>query len=184
MTFVELFLIALALSADAFAVSVTNGLSYKPNLKFTLLIPLSFGLFQGIMPTLGYFLGSTFAQYVEKYDHWVAFILLGFIGGKMIYEALTSKEEKSALNLTYKLILVQGFATSIDALAVGVSFATIGGNILFYGLVITLVTFVCSFFGVIIGKKSGNIFGNKAEILGGLILIGIGVKMLLGHAFS
>ncbi|MDR0920325.1 MAG: manganese efflux pump MntP family protein [Oscillospiraceae bacterium] len=183
MSIIELFLIALALSMDAFAVSVTNGLSYKPNLKYTVGTALCFGVFQGAMPTLGYFLGSTFSEYVEKFDHWLAFILLGFIGGKMLYEALKSNEESKITKLTPQLILVQGLATSIDALAVGVSFATLSVNIVTSALFITITTFICSFIGVIIGKKSGNILGNKAEIFGGIILIAIGTKILIQHIF-
>jgi putative Mn2+ efflux pump MntP len=181
---IELVLIALGLSADAFAISITNGMGYKPKMKNTLLIAGSFGIFQGLMPVLGYLLGSGFAEYIEKYDHWVAFILLGIIGGKMMIESVDKKEKDTVSSLTLKLILIQGIATSIDAFAVGVSFATLKANIILSAVLITVITFICSFIGVFIGKKSGDFLGSKAEFVGGLILVGIGAKILFTAIFS
>lgn len=184
----ELFLIALGLSMDAFAVAVSNGMC-KKNVKlgWTFGIGLTFGIFQGAMPTIGYFLGQTFTNYVTKFDHILALVLLGFIGGKMLFDAWKSKDEESCDNtaavLTLQALLVQGLATSIDALAVGVSFSALNVNILLSAGFIAAVTFICSFAGVFIGKKFGSVLNRKAELIGGLILVGIGVKIFIQHTF-
>lgn len=187
MGYLELFLIAVGLSADAFAVSVTNGMVMK-NIKlgWTFAIALTFGLFQGVMPTIGYALGSTFSQYITKYDHIIALILLGFIGGKMLYDGIKNDDEEAgskAARLTIGALLVQGIATSIDALAVGVSFAAMSVNIISAAAFICAITFILSFIAVLIGKKFGNLLNNKAEIIGGSILVLIGIKIFVEHTF-
>ena len=188
MGLIELLLIAVGLSMDAFAVSVTNGLCYK-NVKFgwTLGMGLCFGLFQGAMPTIGYFLGSTFADYITAYDHYIALILLCFIGGKMLIDGIKSKDEgieATGASIGLGILLVQGVATSIDALAVGVSFAMLPNvNIVTAAGFIALVTFSLSIIAVFVGKKFGSILNNKAQIIGGLILIAIGIKIFIEHTF-
>lgn len=180
MSLIELLLIAVGLSMDAFAVAVTNGLSYKkvnaPG------IALAFGLFQGIMPMTGYFLGASFSKYIEKYDHWIAFTFLVFIGGKMIYETFEKKNELTE-NISFKLIIFQAVATSIDALAIGISFSVLNVNIFQSSAIIAATTFFIALIGVFIGKKFGNILNQGANIIGGLILIGIGLKILIEHLF-
>lgn len=181
-----LFLIALGLSMDAFAVSVTNSMCY-PNLgrKKALFTSLCFGLFQGIMPVLGFLAGRAFSEKLDAFDHWVAFILLGIVGGKMLIDALREWREPLACptdkTLTVKLIFVQAIATSIDALAVGISFAALGANIFSAASFIAVTTFICCLLGHLLGKKAGKYLGNWAQIAGGVILIGIGVKILLEH---
>lgn len=184
MSTLELLLTAIGLSMDAFAVSVTNGLSNrKMKVKWIIAIGLCFGLFQGAMPAIGFFLGRSFTEYISAFDHYIALLLLGFIGGKMLYEALSHKDgdENEKKNLAIGLLLVQGVATSIDALAVGVSFAALSVNIVSAAAFICIVTFAFSIVGVLIGKRFGDIFGNKAEIIGGIILIGIGLKIFIEH---
>ena len=188
MGLLELLLIAVGLSMDAFAVSVTNGLCYKNvKLKWTLAMGLCFGLFQGAMPTIGYFLGSAFADYISALDHYIALILLCFIGGKMLYDVVKSKEEDiqtTGASIGLGILLVQGVATSIDALAVGVSFAMLPDvDIVTAAGFIALVTFILSVAAVFVGKKFGSLLNNKAQIIGGLILIAIGVKIFIEHTF-
>lgn len=185
MSLLEIFLIGVGLSMDAFAVSITNGLSCT-NLKRKqmLLIAVCFGVFQGLMPTIGFFLGKAFEVYISAVDHWIALVLLGYIGGKMIYDAITEKEEEKEYALTAKLLLMQGVATSIDALAVGVSFAALPDvKILPAVLLITVITFALSMVGVGFGKKVGQKLGSRALLVGGLILVGIGVKIFVEHVF-
>ncbi len=188
MGFIELFFIALGLSMDAFAVSVTNGMCAK-NIKlgWTFAIALTFGLFQGVMPSIGYFLGQTFTAYVTRFDHVIALVLLGIIGGKMLFEAIKEKDcdacDSVGIKLTLNALLVQGLATSIDALAVGVSFSAMRANIITSAAFIALVTFVCCFAGVFIGKRFGAVLNRKAEIAGGIILIAIGLKIFIEHTF-
>lgn len=186
MKLLDLLLLAIGLSMDAFAVSVTNGLCIKKiGIKGALACGISFGLFQGIMPTLGFALGKTFAEFISNIDHYIALILLGFIGGKMLIDGIKNKDEelKENLELTLGMLLVQGVATSIDALAVGVSFAALSVNIVSAAAFICCITFLFSFWGVFIGKKFGTILNNKAQILGGIILIGIGLKIFVEHMF-
>lgn len=187
MGIVELLLIAVGLSMDAFAVSVCKGLGMKTgiNLKQTFLIALFFGGFQALMPFIGWLVGSRFEKYITAYDHWIAFVLLCFIGGKMLYECIFKKGEDAAESesaLDIKELFVLAIATSIDALAVGVTFAllpdvNIGTSVLFIGL----TTFLLSGIGVFIGNRFGSRFEKKAEIAGGVILILIGLKILLEH---
>lgn len=182
----ELILIGIGLSMDAFAVSVTNGLCCKEiRAGKTVMTGLCFGGFQGFMPLIGYFLGRGFAKYITSLDHIIALILLGFIGGQMIIESFKKDEdEKNEVRLTPKMLLMQGVATSIDALAVGVSFAALPDvNIAFAASAICCITFVFSVVGVGIGKKFGTVLNSKAQLVGGLILVGIGVKIFVEHTF-
>lgn len=185
MTLLELILIGIGLSMDAFAVSITNGLSCKSLRRSQMLADaVCFGVFQGLMPTLGFFLGKAFAAYICAFDHWIALILLGYIGGKMIFDALRPDEESGSYTLTPKLLLTQGIATSIDALAVGVSFAALPNvNIVYAALLICFETFAFSLVGIVFGKKVGARLGDRAQFVGGLILIGIGLKIFIEHMF-
>lgn len=183
MNFTELILIALGLAMDAFAVSICKGLALKKiNFKNSCIVGLWFGGFQGLMPLAGYFLGKNFKKYIENVDHWVAFALLVLIGANMIKEALSKEEEKTDDSLAFKTMFLLAVATSIDALAVGITFGIIPGiNVYLAVLIIGVVTFVLS----VVGVKIGNVFGvkykSKAEFAGGLILILIGLKILLEH---
>lgn len=181
----ELLLLAIGLSMDAFAVSVTNGLCIrKAAWKTALSCGLCFGLFQGAMPSIGFALGRTFTEYVTSIDHYIALVLLAFIGGKMLIDAFKDDDESCDLfSPALGLLLVQGVATSIDALAVGVSFAALSVNIVYAASFICCVTFLFSFVGVFIGNRFGTILNSKAQILGGLILIGIGLKIFIEHMF-
>jgi len=185
MGFIELFLIAVGLSMDAFAVSICKGLNMrKLNYKHTFIIAAFFGGFQGLMPLIGWILGKQFEQYITDFDHWIAFILLGFIGGQMIYESLKKDNEKCDIdeNLDIKGLFILAIATSIDALAVGITLALIPNtNILTSITLIGIITFVLSIIGVFIGNKFGARFKSKAEFAGGLILILIGTKILFQH---
>ena len=178
----EITVIGIGLAMDAFAVSVCKGLSMKKvDWKKTIIIALYFGIFQALMPVLGYFLGSTFSSFVEKVDHWIAFILLAIIGGNMIKESTDDEEEKRNDNVDVKTMLLLAVATSIDALAVGVTFAFFKVNLLLSISIIGIITFALSVLGVIIGNKFGDKFQNRAELAGGIILIIIGLKILLDH---
>lgn len=192
MAFWEVILLALALSMDAFAVAICKGLSIgKTRLSEPLIVGAWFGIFQGLMPLLGYLLGSAFLVYIEKVDHWIALILLGIIGINMIRESFSKEEEACDCCLGFSAMLVMAIATSIDALAaglamiVGFDFApAVGGNIpalLIAVGSITLITFALSAIGVKIGSVFGSRFKNKAELAGGVILILLGVKILLEH---
>lgn len=186
MEIVTLFCIAVGLSMDAFAVSVTNGLSYK-NFKKTQVIVSAFtyGLFQGIMPLIGFFLGSLFFTIISRFDHWIALLLLGFIGLNMISDAIKEIKhpEKSDSNsdFNYKTLLLQAIATSIDALTVGLTFAAMKMNIYFSALCIALVTTFFCIIGGFIGKKFGSLLKEKAKVFGGVILILMGLKIFLEH---
>lgn len=178
----ELLLLSVGLAMDAFSVSVCKGLSMKRlNVKGAFVTALFFGVFQAGMPLIGYFLGSRFAEYITSVSHWVAFLLLGIIGGKMIYEAITEKEEESEGEYRLKIgeLFVLAVATSIDALAVGIVFAAEKVNLPFSVTSIGVVTFVLSLAGVGIGHRFGSKYEQKAEIAGGIILILIGTKLLL-----
>lgn len=183
MRLLELFLLAVGLSMDAFAVSVCKGLStQKLQVKHYLIIGAWFGGFQALMPLIGYFLGSTFEKYITSVDHWVAFVLLALIGGNMLREGFSKEEENVNPSFSFKTMIVLAVATSIDALAVGITFALLPDvNIVAAVSFIGATTFILS----AIGLKVGNIFGtkykSKAEIAGGVILILIGLKILLEH---
>lgn len=183
----ELFLIAIGLSMDAFAVSICKGLNMKKiNYKDAFIISLFFGLFQAIMPIIGYAIGLRFEKYIKSFDHWIAFILLFIIGFNMIREALKEEDDELGTKGTTKSIQLKelsilAIATSIDALAVGISFAFLGVSILKSASLIGIVTFILSFIGVIMGNKFGAKYKEKAAIAGGLVLILIGLKILLEH---
>lgn len=184
MGILEVFLIGVGLSMDAFAVSVCRGLKMKKlNIGQMVLIAVFFGGFQALMPVIGWFLGTQFEAYITAVDHWIAFVLLAVIGGKMIYDSVKDddddKNEKSVLNI--KELLVMAIATSIDALAVGITFAFLSVNIWSSVSIIGITTFVLSAVGVLIGHKFGAKYKNKAEFAGGIILILIGLKILLEH---
>ena len=183
MGIVELVLIGVGLAMDAFAVSICKGLSMKKkiNYKKALIIALYFGLFQGGMPLIGYALGVSFEEIVLSIDHWIAFILLSVIGIGMIKESLGDEEESLNDKVDFKTMVILAIATSIDALAIGVTFAFLNVNIIFASLLICVITFVISYFGVVFGNKFGDKFGSKAELVGGIILILMGLKILLEH---
>lgn len=179
----ELFLTAAALSMDAFAVAICKGLSMgKPKVKHYFIIGAWFGGFQALMPALGYLLGSAFEKYITSVDHWVAFVLLGLIGANMIKEGCSKDEEHVNASFAFKTMLLLAVATSIDALAVGITYALLPDvNIVAAVLFIGLTTFILSAAGLKIGSVFGIKFKSKAEIAGGVILILIGIKILLGH---
>lgn len=190
MDIITLTMIAIGLAMDAFSVSVSSGILLgKAKLSHAGRIGLFFGGFQFFMPCIGWILATSFAAYIVSVDHWIAFGLLGFIGGKMIWEAMHPKEEEISNPLDLKLLTLMAIATSIDALAVGVTFATM--SMTFLGGLTTaiipaagyigILTFVISGAGVLLGGKCGDLFGNRAEIAGGLVLVFIGVKILVEH---
>lgn len=184
MDLLTLFLLAVGLSMDAFAVSICKGLAMqKITVKQAGIVGLWFGGFQALMPALGYLLGTTFAQFVNVVADWIAFILLALIGGNMVKEALSKEEEKADASLGFKEMLVLAIATSIDAFAVGVSFACmeIGNLIIPAVLFIGVITFVLSMVGVKVGNVFGTKYKSKAEMAGGIILILLGLKILLEH---
>ena len=175
----ELFVIAIGLSMDAFAVSICKGLSLgKIKVKHMCIAGAWFGGFQALMPAIGYFLGSFFADMVSQYAHWVAFALLVFIGGNMVKESF-EKEECLDCSMNPKTMLLLAIATSIDAMAVGVSFAFLKVDIIPAVLFIGSITFICSGLGVKIGSIFGTKYKSKAEMVGGIVLILIGLKTLL-----
>lgn len=183
---IELALIGVGLAMDAFAVAICKGLGMKKvDKKQTLLIGLFFGGFQALMPFIGWALGTQFEQYIVSVDHWIAFVLLGFIGGKMIKEALSGNEEEAVETdegrLDLKELLLLAIATSIDALAVGITFAFLRYPIVHAISIIGILTFFIAVGGVYIGNIFGNKYKKKAEFTGGLILIIIGLKILIEH---
>lgn len=182
MSLTELFIIAVGLSMDAFAVAVCKGLAMpEMSWKNARIVGLYFGGFQGLMPFLGYLLGSKFSGTIESYDHWIAFVLLALIGGNMIKEAFENGEEAADPSLDIKTMTLMAVATSIDALAVGVTFAFLQVRILPAVLFIGSITFLLSAAGVKIGNVFGCRYQKKAEFAGGLILILMGLKILLEH---
>ncbi|MBS2212171.1 manganese efflux pump [Carboxylicivirga mesophila] len=186
MEILTLILLASALAMDSFAVSITAGISLKRFKASTMLrISLIFAFFQGVMPVIGWSLGLNFVEIISSYDHWVVFVLLGIIGGKMIYEALQHQEEAHSINIySNRTICLLGIATSIDALAVGFSFSLLEVHIIYPALIIGVTTFIFSFGGLTIGLKLGSIFRSKIELIGGIILVGIGFKVLIEHVFA
>ena len=187
MSFVEIFLIGIGLSMDAFAVSICQGLSMKKlNWRHAGVIALFFGGFQAMMPLLGWFLGSQFASYIQQFDHWVAFVLLAIIGFNMLREALSDDEDEEeecgcGEKLDLKRLFLMAVATSIDALAVGVTFAFLEVTVLPAVSIIGCTTFCLSLVGVAVGNYFGARFKKSAEISGGAILILLGLKILLEH---
>lgn len=184
MGFLELLFLAVGLSMDAFAVAVCKGLSLrKISGKHLLLVGAWFGGFQMLMPIIGYFLGSTFERYITEWDHWVAFALLVFIGGNMIRESF-SKEEPVDASLSFRSMLPMAIATSIDALAVGITFAFLMdsvGEMMLSVLLIGVVTFTLSAVGVKVGSVFGAKYRSGAQLAGGVILVLLGLKILLEH---
>lgn len=181
-----IFFLAVGLSMDAFAVSISSGAKTKYRLvQNALVIALFFGAFQALMPVLGWLAGCSLRDLISSYDHWVAFGLLTILGCKMIYESISGADEgevkNETLSLTFRLLLTLSIATSIDALAVGISFSVLKASIVLPIIIIGLVTFLISGVGVLIGHKFGSLFGKKFELIGGLILIAIGIKILLVH---
>ena len=178
----EIILVGLGLAMDVFAVSICKGLSMKKmNWKNALIIALYFVVFHSLMPVIGYFLGTMFKGFVESVDHWIAFILLAIIGANMIKESASDEEDKRNDKVDVKTMLLLSIATSIDALAVGVTFAFFETNMLLVVPIIGLITLVLSIMGVKIGNRFGDKLQNKAELTGGIILIIIGIKILLEH---
>jgi putative Mn2+ efflux pump MntP len=186
MALITIVIIALGLAMDAFAVSIVSGAAYKQlKIKHALRIALFFGGFQAIMPLIGYLAGLSIKTYIISYDHWVAFGLLSAVGGKMIYESFKIKTAEENLNPSNILILlVLSVATSIDALAIGITLSFLRVSLAAAVSIIGLVTFALSYLGVFIGKRFGHFFENKIEAVGGLILIGLGLKILIEHLVS
>ena len=179
---IEILLISIGLAMDAFAVSVCKGLAMKKmSWKKAIIIGLYFGAFQAIMPTIGFFLGTTFERFITNVDHWVAFILLVGIGINMVKEAFDKESENKNDNVDVKTMLVLSIATSIDALAIGITFACLKIHIVMSVITIGLITFIISVIGVKIGNRFGHKYEKKAEIMGGVILILLGIKILLEH---
>ena len=182
MSLIELFLIAVALSMDAFAVAICKGLSIRcMNPKSAVVIGLYFGGFQALMPLLGFLLGIRFQEAITAYDHWIAFVLLSVIGGNMIKESLNPEEDSCDASVSFQSMVVLAVATSIDALAVGVTFAFLEVEIFAAISFIGTVTFVFSVLGIRIGNLFGIRFKSRAELACGVILMGMGLKILLEH---
>ncbi|MBE7025933.1 MAG: manganese efflux pump [Ruminococcaceae bacterium] len=183
MNFLMLFITAVGLSMDAFAVAMCKGLCMQRfRVRHSVLVGIYFGTFQAVMPLIGYFLGINFAERIQNVDHWIAFGLLAFLGLKMLYEALGKNEEdQNGDALDCKTMLALSLATSIDALAVGISFAVLQTEIFSAVAVIGITTFCLSAVGVKIGSAFGKRYKTGAEISGGIILIGIGIKILIEH---
>ena len=178
----EIVLISIGLAMDAFAVSICKGLSMKKmSWKKALIVALYFGIFQGLMPVIGYLLGTSFESLVTKIDHWIAFALLVLIGINMLKESFGNESETCNDNVDFKTMVVLAIATSIDALAIGITFAFLQVNIIFASLMIGVITFAICIIGVKIGNKFGDKYERKAETVGGLILILMGIKILLEH---
>jgi putative Mn2+ efflux pump MntP len=179
-------LIGLSLSLDAFAVSVSSGIAIRDLRKrHALRASLFFGLFQFFMPVTGWLLGNTFVSYIQAFDHWIAFILLAFIGGKMVFEGLPRRERETKPQRTdirnLKTLTLLAVATSIDAFAAGISFSLIGQDIIQAAALIGAITFTVCLAGFLIGKSVGIIFQKGAQIAGGIVLIAIGARILLEH---
>ena len=178
---ITLFVIAVGLAMDAFAVSITCGISIEQLKKrHAVRIALAFGLFQAIMPVAGWLLGVGFRDLIQSLDHWIAFLLLSIVGGKMLWEAAQECDSKSN-PLDWQVLFTMSVATSIDALAVGLTFAVLKISIVTPVIVIGLVTFLMSAVGVFLGDRTGKFLGRRVDIAGGLILIAIGIKILVEH---
>ena len=185
MSLIELFIIAIGLSMDAFAVAIGKGLSVKRvQLRHLFTTGLWFGGFQALMPIVGYALGIHFSALVESIDHWIAFLLLGIIGANMIHGSLSKDEDKHTADFSARAMLPLAIATSIDALAVGVSFAFLNIEIWSAAAAIGLTTYVCAVLGIKIGHHVGLRYKSKAEFMGGAILILMGVKILIEHTYA
>jgi len=183
MELVTIVVIAVGLAMDAFAVSIVSGTAYRQlRIKHAFRLAFFFGGFQAFMPLIGSLAGLSVKEYIADYDHWVAFGLLSAVGGKMIYESFKIKSvEKNFNPSNIFVLLVLSVATSIDALAIGVTLSIITSSIVAAVIIIGLVTFVLSYIGIFIGKKFGHFFENKIEAVGGLVLVGLGAKILIEH---
>jgi manganese efflux pump family protein len=183
--FLSLFFIAIGLSADCFAVALSGSIAMKVITRFQMLrASLSFGLFQALMLVLGWLAGQTLIDLIGSFDHWLAFALLAFIGGKMVWESVRKEDEEKEKKPDFTkglLLLTLSIATSIDSLAVGLSFAFLEVNIAWASLTIGLTTFLITIIGLLLGRKVGKIIGERAELIGGLILFGIGLRILITH---
>lgn len=182
MGIIELLILSVGLGMDAFAVSICKGISMKKmNWKKACIIGLYFGGFQALMPVVGYFLGATFAKAISSIDHWIAFILLGIIGGNMVREAFSKEKENCNDDVGFKAMIILAVATSIDALTVGITFSFLKVNLILAISLIGIITFVLSVIGTKIGNKFGDKYKNKAEFVGGIVLILLGLKILVEH---
>ncbi|MBM4400583.1 MAG: manganese efflux pump [Crenarchaeota archaeon] len=182
MDMVTVLLIALGLAMDAFAVSIAHGMTIRNRRVATgIAMAVSFGAFQAFMPVLGWLAGLSFIDLISGFDHWLAFGLLVFIGGRMIYTARANPKEEKENKLTASALLILSVATSIDALAVGLSFSLLRVSIATPVIVIGVVTFLLSFTGFCFGNKLGQFFESKVRVVGGIVLIAIGIKILLEH---
>jgi putative Mn2+ efflux pump MntP len=183
MELVTIIIIAIGLAMDAFVVSIVSGGAYQLlHVKHALRMAIFFGAFQAFMPLVGSLAGLSLKDYIQVYDHWVAFALLATVGGKMIYESFKIKSvEENPNPSNIFVLLVLSIATSIDALAIGITLSLITSSIALAVTIIGLITFALSYAGVLIGKKFGHFFENRIEALGGLVLIGIGAKILCEH---
>jgi putative Mn2+ efflux pump MntP len=181
--FLSIVFIAIGLSADCFAVALSGGISHKHHTRLSIFrVALSFGLFQALMPVLGWLVGRTVVDYISDYDHWVAFGLLVIVGGKMLRDAFHYVEEEKEVDISRGFLLITlSVATSIDALAVGLSFGFLDVNIALASPIIGVVAFTITILGFIIGRKVGRLFGKRAEVIGGIILLVIAVRILLEH---
>lgn len=181
---IELLTLSIALSLDAFAVTISDSISYnKEPFRRMILFPIAFGVFQGIMPFLGYFLSGVFADLIQRYAGIVSLVILGAIGINMIYEGVTKKVDKEVesnrgSSITFGMILLQAIATSIDAFAVGISLRAMNVNIVEYSLVICCITFILTLIALRIGQKFGSLLGDRAQIVGGVVLICIGIHAI------
>lgn len=187
MKLVTITIIAIGLAMDAFAVSIVTGVTYKkPASNHAFRMAFAFGIFQAIMPVVGWLAGLTMKDFIKDYDHWIVFILLGFIGSKMIYESFKIKQAQEKKDmLSAAVILVLALATSIDAFAVGITFSLLlAGSLAVAVIIIGLITFVFSYAGFYIGKNFGHFFENKVEMAGGIILISIGIKIFIEHLIA
>ena len=189
MGFFEVFMVGVGLSMDAFAAAICKGLSMRrATLKNVLTIGLFFGGFQALMPAIGYFLGKQFEEYIVSVDHWIALLLLGYLGGKMIWDSRKKDEEHTSGSLPWKRLFALAVATSIDALATGILLpSAVGAYTVWLMLAsvgtIGVITFGFSFGGAYLGKRFGSLLSSKAELVGGLVLIAIGLKIFIEHMF-
>ncbi len=186
MSILEIILISIALAMDAFTVALCQGISCKQlTIRYSFIIALNFGLFQAVMPFLGWLCGISLEQYIASVDHWIAFLILAFLGGKMTFDSFKNEDEiKPKQKLSMATIWLMSIATSIDALAVGISFAVLPDiNIYFAVACIGIICFVLSLLAILIGKKFGAKFKLNTEAVGGIILFLIGTKILIEHLF-
>lgn len=182
MDIITILFVALGLAMDAFAVSVTSGFTIKYlRIQHALRLAAFFGLFQAIMPGIGWLVGVGLKDFISEIDHWIAFGLLSMIGLKMIYESTRMNPDKKLDPLNIYVILILSIATSIDALAVGLTLSILDISIINPAIIIGVITFLLSFIGVYVGDRFGHFFENKIEVVGGMILIGIGIKILIEH---